>query len=270
MIADQPVKSVVVGIDGSRTAEAAAQWGADEALAHDAVLRLLYVVDTNRAITPHVVKAQLAVAEAALQDARAAVEETHSTVRLEAETVEGDPGTTLSEASWSTAVLCVGAPKAAPHGPHDSLAANVATSAHCSVAIVPARQYSVPPQDGWIAALVHSSSDEYDVLQQAMEEAYSRKIPLRVVLEQPCRADGSAAAIEERLINWSSCYPGMDARVVHAKHLTQYVAEHRNLILSVVVGGQYHGEITELVELTRSRPLHDASFAVYVVRPKHL
>ena len=152
VIADYSAKSVVVGIDGSQAAVAAAVWGAGEALHRDVVLKLLYVIDRNRAFTPGVVKAQHFVAEAALQDAHAAVEATQKPVKLELETVSGDPGTTLIEESRSAVLLCVGAPKALPHGPCDSLAANMAASAHCSVAVVPAAQYPAMTRTGWVAA----------------------------------------------------------------------------------------------------------------------
>jgi nucleotide-binding universal stress UspA family protein len=280
--ADHGAKSVVVGIDGSRAAVAAAQWGAAEALRHDVALQLLYVIDRNRAFTPSVVKAQFAVAEAALQDAHAAVEAAHKPVRIELETVEGDPGTALIEASWSAALLCVGAPKAAPHGPSDSLASTMATSAHCSVAVVPATQFSVQPRAGWIATLLDSSTDEYDVLQQAIEETQLRELPLRVVMpyrHSPNDTKGSRgkvegsrpdAAIEESLVNWTRCYPGIDARIVHADQFLRYVAEHQGSIQSVVLGAAHHHEVAQLVELTRSRALHDANLSVLVIRGQHL
>lgn len=282
MTADSATKSVIVGIDGSPAALAAAQWGADEALGRGAVLQLLHVVDANRGLVPGVVKAQYSLARAVLQEARAAVEATHQAIQIQTEIIDGDPGTTLSEASWSAAVLCVGAPKAAPHGPHDSLAANMATSAHSSVAIVPAEHYSAHPHTGCVAVLLHASSDEYDVLQQAMEEAYLRKIPLHAIMQH---RSGSAdvkegaveaaathpdTAIEERLVNWACCYPGIDTQIVHAGQLNEYVAEHQRSIRSVVLGGEHRCEIGQLVELTRSAALRDTNFVVYVVRVRHL
>jgi nucleotide-binding universal stress UspA family protein len=271
-------KSIVVGIDGSRAAVAAAQWGAEKASGHDVALRLLYVIDRRRGFTPSVIKAQSSVAEAALQDALAAVEATHNQVTIQLETVDGDPGTVLIEASWSAAVLCVGSPKAAPHGPSDSLAASMASSAHCSVAIVPATQYSVEPRAGWVATLLDSSTSDYDVLQQAMEEARLRKLSLRVVRKNRrspadtgadrAEAEGSQldAALEESLVNWTRCYPDIDTRVVHTEQFLPYVIEHQASIQSLVLGAEHHREVAQLVELTRSRALHDANFSVFVIR----
>lgn len=282
VIADHSAKSVVVGIDGSQAAVAAAVWGAGEALHHDVVLKLLYVIDHNRAFTPGVVKAQHFVAEAALQDAHAAVEATQKPVKLELETVRGDPGTTLIEESRSAALLCVGAPKALPHGPYDSLAANMAASAHCSLAIIPAALDSARTRTGWLAALLNSSTADYDVLQQAMEEAQLRELPLRVVrTSHPNATDlrGSHAdaggvqtdsAFDESLVNWARRYPGIDMRVVHTDQFLRYVAEHEASIRSVVLGAEHHDEVTQLVELTRSRAPLDASPSVLVVRGQRL
>ena len=277
----QTGKSVVVGIDGSRVAVAAAQWGADEALSHGVPLRLLYVVDRNRAFTPSVVKAQFSVAEAALQDARAAVEATREAVTIQLETMDGDPGTVLNEVSRLAALLCVGSPKAAPHGPSDSLAANLAASAHCSVAIIPAALQSAAPGDGWIAALLDFSTSDYDVLQHAMEEAQLREFSLRVVTMRrgPAdvrdnRADASVsqpeAALEERLVNWARRYRGIDPRIVQTDDFFRYVEEHQQSIRSVVLSAEHHHPVAHLVELTRARTLHDANFSVFVIRGQHL
>jgi nucleotide-binding universal stress UspA family protein len=279
-------KSIVVGIDGSRASVAAAQWGADKASGHDVALRLLYVIDRRRGFTPNVIKAQSSLAEAALQDALAAVEAARNQVRVQLEvqleTVDGDPGTVLTEASWSAGLLCVGSPKAAPHGPSDSLAASMARSARCSVAIVPATQYSMQPRAGWIATLLNSSTSDYDVLQQAMEEAQLRELSLRVVRTN-WRSTASAtddragtedskldAAIEDSLVNWTQCYPGLDMRVVHTDQFLQYVMEHQASIQSVVLGAEHHHDVAQLVELTRARALHDANFSVFVIRGPRL
>ena len=45
-------KPIVVGIDGSKAAVRAAIWGAAEARQHDVALKLLCVIDRDRAGTP--------------------------------------------------------------------------------------------------------------------------------------------------------------------------------------------------------------------------
>ncbi|MGA9611840.1 MAG: universal stress protein [Mycobacterium sp.] len=270
VIDERSVNSVVVGIDGSQAAVAAAVWGAGEALQHDVVLKLLYVIDRNRAFTPGVVKAQHLVAEAALQDAHAAVEAMQQPVKIELETVSGDPGTTLIQESWSAALLCVGAPKAAPHGPCDSLASNMAASAQCSVAVIPAAQCSAHPGTAWVATFLNSSTVDYDVLQQAIGEAQLRELPLRVVRTTHPGGMQADFAVDESLVNWAQRYPGIDIRVVHTDQLLRYVVAHESSIRSVVLGAEHHEEVAQLVELTRSRAPLDASPSVLVIRGQHL
>lgn len=275
-------KSIVTGIDGSRAAVAAAQWAAGKASDHNVVLRLLYVIDRRRGFTANVIKAQAAVAEAALQDALAAVNATHKQVNLQLETIDGDPGTVLTEASRSAALLCVGAPKAAPHGPSDSLATSMARWAHCSVAIVPAGQYSVQPTAGWVVTLLDSSSSDYDVLEQAMEEARLRELALRVVTTNRRSPAGIGAdrveadsglleaTLKRSLDNWSRSNPAIDTHVVHADQFVGYVTKHQASIQTVVLGAEHYDEVAQLVELTRSKTLHDANLSVFVIRGQHL
>lgn len=265
MIADRGAKPVVVGIDGSKAAARAAVWGAGEALQHDVALKLVYVIDSDRAVTPNVVKAQHLVADAALLDANAAVEAMQTPIKVELDTICGDPGTVLIEESWSAAMLCVGAPKANPHGPSDSLASNVAAHARCTVAVVPATEATTVARTGWVATLLEPATIDYDVLQLAMEEAELRRLPLYAVMTTP-----ATAAVDELLISWTARYPHMDLHVEHTDQLLTFVTEHEMTIRSVVLGAKHDREIAELVELVRSRAAFYTDFSVIVVRDRHL
>ncbi len=265
MVADRDAKPVVVGIDGSEGAVRAAVWGAAEALRHDAALKLVYVIDRNRAVTPSVVRAQHVVADAALQDANAAVAALQRPVKVELDTVRGDPGTVLIGESWSAALLCVGAPKANPHGPFDSLATNMATHARCTVAVVPATDISAVTRAGWVVTLVEPSTIDYDALQLAMEEAELRGLPLHAVMTTP-----ATAAVDELLISWTQKYPHIDLHLEHTDHLLRYVAEHEMSIKSIILGAGHDSEVSKLIELTRSRAAAYTDFSVIVVRGKHL
>ena len=135
---------------------------------------------------------------------------------------------------------------------------------------------------GWVAAFLNSSTADDDVLQQSMEEAQLRELPLRVVrTSHPNATDlrGSQAdagdvqtdaAVDESLVNWARRYPGIDMRVVHTDQLLRYVAAHETSIRSVVLGAEHHEEVAQLVELTRSRAPLDANPSVLVVRGQHL
>ncbi|MDT5207422.1 MAG: hypothetical protein QOD34_4058 [Mycobacterium sp.] len=265
MIAGHDAKPVVVGIDGSRAAVRAAVWGAAEALEHDVALKLLYVIDRDRALTPGVVKARHLVADAALQDAYAAVEAMQKPLKVELDTVFGNPGTVLIEESRSAALLCVGAPKAHPHGPFDSLATNMVAHARCTVVVVPATETSAVQQHRRVVTLLEPSAIDYDVLQLAMAEAELRGLPLHILMTTP-----ATAAVDELLIGWTHSYPHIALHLERTDHLVRYVAENQMLVESVVLGADRESEVSKLVEFIRSRAAAYADFSVIVVRSQHL
>ena len=80
---------VVVGIDGSRSAVAAALWAVDEGVSRDIPLRLGCAVDPDNpsATGPRDAARDLATAEEAAQYAYSAVESTDNPVKIEVEIV---------------------------------------------------------------------------------------------------------------------------------------------------------------------------------------
>ena len=92
--------SVVVGIDGSRTAVHAALWAIDEALSREIPLRLVAAAETIDARTD---------AEAAVRSAAAAVAATGRPIRIETQVITGAPIPALLEASGAAAMICIGA-----------------------------------------------------------------------------------------------------------------------------------------------------------------
>jgi len=165
-----------------------------------------------------------------LQDAYVAVEAMEIPVKIELDTVCGNPGTVLLEESRSAALLCVGAPKANPHGPYDSLALNMAACAHCTVAVVPATEASVGQRHSRVVTVLEPSNIDYDVLQRAMEESELRGLALHIVMTAP-----STGAVDELLISWTQTYPHIDLHVEHAD-LLRYLSEHGMSVKSVVLG----------------------------------
>jgi nucleotide-binding universal stress UspA family protein len=265
MIADRGAQRVVVGIDGSEQSLAAAEWGAQEAVRHDVTLTLLYVIDRNRTSGGDVFDAEQQLAEAVLCDANAVVEAIQKPVKVECDIVCGDPGTVLFTESRSAALLCLGAPKAAPHGPSDSLALDIAASACCTVAVVPSKCCSAWTSSGRLVVFLDLANVNYDALQTAMEQAELQGFSLDVVTTT---AAGPAA--EELLIRWSQRSPDIGVRIVESDDLLRYVAEQHGSVRSVVLGAEHHREVTHLIELTRARPAYYGNPAVLVVRSRHL
>lgn len=104
-------KPVIVGIDGSRAAITAAVWAADEAIARDAPLRLVYVCPADSALPGN--RYRTGIAELALRVAAAAVADLEKPVKVETVLLTG-PSTrgfaakVLARESRRAGLLCVG------------------------------------------------------------------------------------------------------------------------------------------------------------------
>ncbi|EID14175.1 hypothetical protein MXEN_09324 [Mycobacterium xenopi RIVM700367] len=129
--------------------------------------------------------------------------------------------------------------------------------------------------------MVDSSTNDYDVLEQAMEEAQLRELPLHVVTmlrrispelarnRDSKEASQVTAGVEESLVDWSRYYPGIEIHMEQTDQFVKYALEHQRSIRLVVVDAEHHDEVTQLIEMTRPRVLHDASFSVFVIRNQH-
>ena len=95
--------SVVVGIDGSRSAVDAALWAVDEAVSRDIPLRLVYAIDPNATSESdnEAAARDLAAAEIAVRHAVMAVESTDKSVKIEVEILQDQPVRALKAASRS-------------------------------------------------------------------------------------------------------------------------------------------------------------------------
>ena len=219
--------SIVVGIDGSRSAAQAALWAIDEAVSRDVPLQLVCAIDaTNEGDRDDAT--EVAAAEQAIKNVITEIESTGKQVKIEADVVHSHPAAALLEASRSVAMICVGSTgvKHAMQGRIGSTAAALALAAHCPVAVMPTS--SVPLQDGLILAAVDESPSCSAVLELAVQEARLRGAPLRVITMQRrqigCDYDARPAAdrshrierqIDHRLTHWRRNYPDLDIESVH-------------------------------------------------------
>ncbi len=216
MSAANSLRTVVVGVDGSKPAINAAQWAVDEAVHRDIPLRLVYVIDPldfSGALTP---EGRLAAARAALHNAQVAVEATGKSVKVDSEIVWGKPLTKLMEESRSAAMVSIGS-LGLNHARHGggSVAAALAEAALCPVAVI--RRPVVPagppgPEAGSIVVEV----DNGVVLRHALEEARLRAAPLRVlsVSRAGDKNPSARAQLDRRIARWTRLYP--DVRVESA------------------------------------------------------
>ncbi|MDR3660216.1 MAG: universal stress protein [Mycobacterium sp.] len=167
---DSPSSPIVVGIDGSKSALEAALWAADEAVIRGVAVHLLHVVDPDSPNLDHAMShgrdALRAAADSLIYSAKP--------VTLTARTVCGDPLDILVTASRSAQLLCIGAK--GTHNGNGGTAAQLARTAHCSVAII---RHTKTGHGRWVLATLQHGSGPDDVLDTAIDEAQLRD---RVVL----------------------------------------------------------------------------------------
>ena len=156
MIHPHVLSSVVVGIDGSDAAIAAALWAADEAIARDLPLRLIHAADVAAAHPRGDFRLQITEAEPLFRAAEQAVAATGKTVKVETAAVAAGPRPGLITESRAAEMMCVGSVGVgrAGHVP-GSTAAALANAAFCPVAIIrPDVTTPVADGGGWLSALI--------------------------------------------------------------------------------------------------------------------
>ena len=260
----RPMPSIVVGIDGSRTAVDAALWAVDEAVSRDIPLRLVYAIDPGTEVAdPHDAARELATAELAVRHAFTAVESTEKPVKIEVEILQDKPSRALVEASRNAAMICVGAVgfKHATQGRIGSTAVALANSAHCPVAVI--RRHAIPRsmKSGCVLVEVDQSPTSSAVLECGLDEARLRGAPLRVLTTWQSRftdvydanavAEGNRLAqvqLDRRLARWQRSYPDLDVRsMANHGNIINYLAGKADSVQLVVIGAQRTGGASELV-----------------------
>ena len=278
--------SVVVGIDGSRSALDAALWAVDEAVSRDIPLRLVYAIEPDGAVTDHEDSArELARAETAVKYAFTAVESTDKPVKIEVEILQEGPTRALLRSSRSAALICVGPTglKHSTHGRIGSTAAALAASARCPVAVVRGHD-PLQVTKKWVVAEVDEFPRGDGVLRRSMEEAHLRGAPLRVLTTwQPrftdihdCRAvaDGNRLAhahLDRRLAQWKKRYPDLDVQAVAVHGSTlNYLSKNADSIQLLVVGHERTQGVAALLGPPGYAALHGANCSVLICEPHNL
>jgi len=169
---------VMVGVDGSKASVRAALWAADEAVARDTTLHLLYVIDPERVDD---LDEAMEVARHAIHRAWEAITACDKRVKLESEILQGNPIIELANAAHRAALICVGHKGTDDSGPmpRGSTATRLARIAPTSVAVVRRRHTHRPPSfHRWVVAVLDESAQSHVVLQTALDEATLREAPV--------------------------------------------------------------------------------------------
>ena len=277
--------SIVVGIDGSRSAIQAALWAVDEAVSRDIPLRLLYAIepDVTEQIPPDRAARKLAIAENAVRYAFTAVEALDKPVKIEVAITQERPITSLIRASASAAMLCIGAVGLHHFRPMrvGSTVAALTVSAHCPVAVIRTHEHQAERHARWIVVAAHGSGDNAVVLDAAIEEARLRNLPLRVIT---CRQSGFSdegvaedcdrrlrANLDRQLDRWTRRYPELQVESVAVRGgLLGFLAENGRSAQLLVVGARAHEHLKQLVGPVGNAVLHNADCAMLVVDHRNL
>lgn len=252
----QPRRSVVVGIDGSQAAIAAAEWAVDEAVSRDVPLRLIHVIpDQVEPGTPASAdnkRLELEYGEAALRSASAAVAAAAQPVKVETVILRGSPVATLIAESHHADMVCVGSVGIGrfARGLLGSTAADLAESARCPVAII-RRKRQPEPDNGWIVVSVKGSSDNDDVIAHAMEEAQRRHAPVLAVGALQGDRDDVPDELDSRVQVWSRRYPDVRIFPIAARtSIAEFLAGNEERIQLAVIGSSEAHQVEELIAHT--------------------
>jgi len=269
--------SIVVGIDGSRTAVRAALWAIDEAISRDVPLHLVAVANSPAA---------RADAELAVRAATAAVEATGRPVDLDSRVLDGEPTPILLKHSSTAAMVCVGAVGRRHFDRHrvGSTTGALVAAAHCPIAVVRGDGESAAEPRGWVVVELDETPDSAAVLQFGVAEARLRNAPLRVlgawqsrytdVHDSHAVADGNRlvrSQLDRRLSQWRHLYPDLDAKpvAIHGSALN-YLSKHADEIQLVVVGAPNATGVGDLLGPMGLTTLNDTDCTIVVVDRQRL
>lgn len=236
-------KSVVVGIDGSAASVNAAKWATDEAVSRRIPLRLVHVIPPRKEPSAPAGGSDSALesAEAALCRAEKAVLEGQQPVEVETAVLTGDLAEVLIDESRDAAVVCVGTERRGWQVELlSSTVAEVATRAHCPVAIIRTGPDGNLRQDGVIAVVLNDEPDNDDVVRHAMEEGRRRSAVVR--------------QIDQRQDSWVRRYPDVQVQTVASGTGVNPCEKHSTAIQLAVVGETDAGQIADLA-VPNSHPI---------------
>ncbi|MGB3480929.1 MAG: universal stress protein [Mycobacterium sp.] len=273
-----PSPSIVVGIDGSRSAVDAALWAVDEAVIRDIPLRLLYAIEPRQPPSAGKAARDLATAEIAVRTAYIAVESLEQPVKIEIEIVQDRAIHALVNASRAATMLCVGGLglERSTDRHYGSVAAAVSRSGHCPVAIIQRHGPVRAAGGGWVVAQLDEWPDNSKVLEQSVREARLRRCALRVLTRRhPRNAESSqaekstvavkrtSANLDKQLSWWRRRYPDLDiAKVPVDDNPTDYLARNAGSIRLCVAGRRTGITATEGAEAHKA--LHDLKSSLLI------
>ncbi|HTQ15806.1 universal stress protein [Mycobacterium sp.] len=227
---------IVVGIDGSNAAVAAALWAADEAVAREVPLRLVHAADVAD-IHPNIdFRVQITEAERLFRTVEAAVAATGKAVKVETAVVGAGPRQGLLIESRNAEMMCVGSIGVGRSGDTlGSTAAAVANAAFCPVAIIRSDVARLATTGGWIAVSVDNSPESDHIIGNGFAEARLRDAPLLALWTGV--AGSGDCPLDHRLAAWREGYPEVQVRTRPAPNgVAEYFSRSTVPVQLAVIG----------------------------------
>lgn len=243
-------RPVVVGIDGSQAAIAAALWATDEAIGRAVPLRLVSVIKPKHA-SPEDYARDFAHAEESLHAARVAVHAHRDLVKIETDIPRGPAGPVLLEASQDAALVCVGSVGIGRYARSllGSTATELAEHARCPVAVIRTDSDQPPPEINWIIVRMTDGPDSASVVQQAMWEATLRRAPLLLLGGHPeDLSDDVDGEFERRAQQWRRNYPQIRVYPIATRNaIASFLSANDERVGLAVIGADEAGQLASLI-----------------------
>ena len=263
------MKPIIVGIDGSHAAIAAALWGVDEAISRAVPLRLISVIKQTHP-SPDDYARDLGHAETSLRKARFAVEASQKVVKIETEIPRGPAGPVLVEASRDAEMICVGSVGIGRYARSilGSTATELAEKAHCPVAILRTESDQPPPDINWIVVRMTDAPGNDAVVKYAAWEAKLRRAPMLVLGGRPDEltehADGE---FERRVQDWRQRHPEVRVYPITTKHaIASFLRTNDERVQLAVISGAEADQLARLIGPSGHPLFHHPECSVLVVR----
>jgi len=244
------MKPIIVGIDGSQAATAAALWGVDEAIGRAVPLRLISVIKQTHP-SPDDYARDLAHAETSLREAQIAVDAGRKPVKIETEIPRGPAGPVLVEASRDAEMICVGSVGIGRYARSilGSTATELAEKAHCPVAVIRTNLDQPPPDVNWIVVRMTDAPGNDAVVKYAAWEAKLRGAPMLVLGGRPEEltehADGE---FERRVQDWRQRHPEVRVYPITTKYaIASFLRTNDERVQLAVISGAEADQLTRLV-----------------------
>ncbi len=263
------MKPIMVGIDGSQAAIAAAFWAVDEAISRAVPLRLISVIKQTH-ISPDDYARDLAHAETSISEARFAIEAGGKPVKIETDILRGPAGPALVEASRDAEMICVGSVGIGRYTRSilGSTATELAEKAHCPVAVVRTVAGQPPPDINWIVVRMTDVPDSDAVVKYAAWEAKLRKAPMLVLGGRPEEltehADGE---FDRRVQDWRQRHPEVRVYPITTKAgIASFLSANEERVELAVISGVEANQLARLVGPSGHSLFHHPECSVLVVR----